>query len=120
VGEIRVVVRELASDVGTVRIGLYDDAKHYAEGINSFRFAVRPIRDRFSEWTVPAVPYGEYAISLYHDENNNALLDRNLANIPREPYGFSNDAKPLLGMPAFERARFVLDKEVLALEISIQ
>lgn len=120
VGEVRVVVTGLESDDGTVRIGLYDDAKNYKEGINSFRFSVQPIRERLCEWIIADVPYGDYAISLYHDENNNAFLDRNMVKIPNEPYGFSNDAKPKLGMPPYREAMFVLSDERLTLEIAIQ
>lgn len=51
------------------------------------------------------VPAGEYAISLIHDENGNGKLDKRLI-IPREGFGFSNDAPVAMGPPRFSRAAF--------------
>ena len=119
-GEVRVVVTGLKSDDGTVRLGLYNSEEAYAQGIDSFRHRVLPIRQRSCEWIIPDVPYGEYAVSLYHDENSNEILDRNLAGIPVEPYGFSNNAKPALGMPRYDAVKFVLANDAIALEITVQ
>jgi len=35
---------------------------------------------------------GSYAIRYFHDENNNEELDTNFIGIPKEGFGFSNDA----------------------------
>jgi uncharacterized protein (DUF2141 family) len=52
------------------------------------------------------IPPGTYAIGLYIDENKN--LDANFLGIPKEQYGFSNNAKAF-GIPKFEAASFVID-----------
>lgn len=36
---------------------------------------------------------GSYAVSVYHDENDNGSLDTGLFGIPKEPYGFSNNPR---------------------------
>ena len=51
------------------------------------------------------LPFGEYAISVYHDKNANQNLDTNLFKIPSEPYGFSNDARGSFGPPDFDAAK---------------
>ncbi|MFC0206298.1 DUF2141 domain-containing protein [Novosphingobium soli] len=51
------------------------------------------------------VPAGRYAISLIHDENGNGKLDTSVM-IPREGYGFSNDAPARMGPPRFAHAAF--------------
>ncbi len=51
------------------------------------------------------LPFGEYAISIYHDENSNKILDSNLFKMPTEPYGFSNNARGRFGPPSFEDAK---------------
>ncbi len=38
------------------------------------------------------LPAGTYALRLIHDENGNDQLDTNMVGIPKEGYGFSNDA----------------------------
>ena len=54
------------------------------------------------------IPPGTYAIGLYIDENENEKLDTNFLGIPKEQYGFSNNAKAF-GIPKFEAASFALD-----------
>ena len=54
---------------------------------------------------------GEYAISLFIDENSNGKLDTNAVGMPIEPYAFSNDASGTFGPPSFDKAKFVLGKD---------
>ena len=55
------------------------------------------------------IPPGIYAIGVYIDENDNEKLDTNFLGIPKEQYGFSNNAKAF-GIPKFEAASFVIEK----------
>jgi len=48
------------------------------------------------------LPKGDYAISLFHDENDNLKLDTNLLGLPKEGYGFSKNFRPRMGPPNFE------------------
>ena len=48
------------------------------------------------------LPYGQYAISVYHDINGDGELDTKLFGIPKEPVGFTNDARGSFGPPSFE------------------
>ena len=52
------------------------------------------------------IPPGTYAIGVYIDENEK--LDTNFLGIPKEQYGFSNNAKAFV-IPKFEAASFVID-----------
>jgi len=65
------------------------------------------------------VPAGRYAVSLIHDENGNGKLDTRLM-IPREGYGFSNDAPVRMGPPKFERAAFTVEGELVRLAIRMR
>ena len=55
------------------------------------------------------LPEGEYAISAYHDLNSNGALDTNPIGIPKEPYGFSNDAAGNFGPPSFDDAKIKVE-----------
>ena len=52
---------------------------------------------------------GRYALSAFHDENDNGELDTNLLGIPSEGYGFGNDASAAFGPPRFEAAAVDVD-----------
>jgi len=55
---------------------------------------------------------GIYSISLFHDENNNGVLDnKGFFGIPSEPYGFSNNPSTTFGPPSFEKCAFLIDKD---------
>ena len=54
---------------------------------------------------------GEYAVSLFIDENSNNKLDSNGVGIPIEPYAFSNDASGSFGPPSFDKAKFSVGKD---------
>ena len=52
------------------------------------------------------IPDGIYAIGIFVDTNNNNKMDRNFLGIPKEQYGFSNNAKGSFGPPSFKDASF--------------
>jgi uncharacterized protein (DUF2141 family) len=65
------------------------------------------------------VPYGEYAISVFHDINGNGKLDKNLFGAPKEPYGFSQNFKPTFSQPKFDDCRFVFNETNASITINL-
>ena len=55
-----------------------------------------------------AVAAGEFAVSMFHDENANYTLDRNFLGVPKEGWGTSRDAKANFGPPSYSDARVML------------
>ena len=51
---------------------------------------------------------GKYAFKYFHDENKNETLDLNWIGIPKEGYGFSNNASGIFGPPSFKKMIFVM------------
>ena len=49
---------------------------------------------------------GQYAIRYFHDENKNEELDTNFIGIPKEGFGFSNDAIGKFGPKDFSEWLF--------------
>lgn len=69
--------------------------------------------------TIENLPEGEYALSVIHDLNENGKLDSNLIGIPKEPYGFSNDAAGNFGPPSYEKALVKLNSEKLRITVKL-
>ena len=67
------------------------------------------------------LPFGEYAAILWHDENENGILDHSWG-MPAELMGFSNHWKLsiLSGMPTFDKLRFVFNKQNPNCEIHVK
>ena len=56
---------------------------------------------------------------MFHDENDNGRLDENAWGVPTEGYGFSNNARGLLGAPSFDSAQVTLDGNDRSIAISL-
>jgi uncharacterized protein (DUF2141 family) len=110
-GTLKVIVEGLKSDSGSVQIGLFNTEDSWEDKEEKFKGAIIPIKDKKVEWVLENIPYGEYAVRFYHDENNNNELDGNFIGIPTESYGFSNNAKAIFSMPSYDKAKFVFDSD---------
>ena len=53
-----------------------------------------------------------YAIGIFVDKNYNNKMDRNLFGVPKEQFGFSNNAKGNFGPPSFKDASFVVSGDI--------
>lgn len=62
--------------------------------------------------TFSDLPYGDYAVIVFHDVNGNGILDHKFG-FPNEPMGFSNDWKLSLfsGMPTFGKLKIEFSAE---------
>lgn len=57
------------------------------------------------------IPKGMYAVKIFHDENENKVLDVNAANHPVEKFGFSNNFFGSYSeLPPYEKVLISIDK----------
>jgi uncharacterized protein (DUF2141 family) len=116
-----VEVTNLESDKGVLVVVLLDSAVQYDAGDSFFRSEEKiPIRDGKASVSFEQIPYGTYAVKIFHDENSNGKLDSNFVGYPKEGFGFSNDAMGKFGPPTFEQAAFPIETEKLRIEITAQ
>lgn len=106
---------------GFLFLAIYDDEKAYQEAVDGggeelsedgsiynerVYLNTKPVHKRIIN-----IPDGEYAMVFFIDANENEKLDKNFIGIPKEQYGFSNNAMGAFSAPTFEQAKFtVLDK----------
>lgn len=100
---LEIVIANIQDSEGTLMIALHDSDETFP---NDEPRMTRTATAKKGEVTVTFedLPEGNYAISLYHDLNDNQELDKNLMGIPKEPFGFSNDAMGTFGAPSFEKS----------------
>jgi len=120
--DIAVNVTGLNSDKGKVRIAIFNTKNTYTEddgsGDKAFQKVAATISGQRASCTFSAVPYGTYAIKLFHDEENSGKFLKNIFGIPKVQYGFSNNARGRFGPAAFEKAQFQVDKPEVKVEIT--
>ena len=68
--------------------------------------------------TVPDLPPGKYAVAAYVDNNRNGRQDKNFG-VPKEIYGFSNDARGVFGPPDFSAVAFEIGESAVTKSIQL-
>src|SRR6202022_443464 len=104
-GDLTVAVAGVHSRAGTLMIGLYDTAAGFDKAIEQSTkqgllndptrvvgLAMRAVTGTQS-FVFKNLERGSYAIIVFHDENDNGMLDENYWGVPTEGYAFSNNAQ---------------------------
>lgn len=99
---------------GVVRIALFQSAEGFP-GDASKALRTQPAKIDPQTLTAQVVfselPQGTYAVIIFHDENGNGKLDKNLVGIPKEGYGASNNPAKKMRPPTFDEAKFSLTSD---------
>jgi len=108
-GTITVEVIGINEIEGQISIGLHNDESSFPNKGKVFMGAKVKVTRNTLSYTFRDVPFGIYAVGLYHDSNSNGRLDKNFMGIPTEGYAFSNNRFGIFGKPpVFEKASFEL------------
>ena len=69
---------------------------------------------------VSAGEMGQYAVVVYHDENDNHKFDRNWIGLPIEGFGISNDPTLFLAPPSFEESAFEVNGDLTHVNVEVK
>jgi uncharacterized protein (DUF2141 family) len=116
--DLTIDVKGMTSDKGVVLIALYDKTDAWMK--KAVKFASVAAKPDSVSVVLKDLPEGEYAASIFHDENGNGKLDTNAIGMPIEPYSFSNDAAGTFGPPTFEQSKFKLDGEKKSITVNFK
>lgn len=106
-GTLIIEIGSLRNNDGQVAISIHNGEEGYPGGEETMVQAkYASIKDGKAIAEFKDLPYGEYAISAFHDEDKNEKLDTNWIGIPKEGTGASNNAKGKMGPPKYEDAKF--------------
>jgi uncharacterized protein (DUF2141 family) len=103
---ITVTVKGIDSNEGQIFLALYDNESDFLD--KSFKGTKSKIQNNQCVVTFENIPSGVYAVSIFHDANDNGKMDTNFMGIPKEDYGCSNDASGFMGPPKWSDAKFEL------------
>ena len=118
-GEIKLEIKNFGSNDGFVMIALFNNNEDYSNQGKPFKTAKLEIQNNVVNYIFEGLPFGEYAIKLFHDENNNEELDKGLFGIPTEDYAFSNNASGSFGPASYEDAKFELSKKSVTQKLEL-
>ncbi|MBK7410493.1 MAG: DUF2141 domain-containing protein [Saprospirales bacterium] len=118
-GTLQLEITNIRDTRGMIRVGVFqredgfpDQEKVYWGGAFSPQKGEMII-------DIPELPFGNYALAIYHDLNNNGRLDKNIWGIPTEPYGFSGAVKAKWSAPHFREVSFSFSPEIKKQRISL-
>lgn len=107
--DLTVEITGMEIDNGKVFLALFDSEETFLKSGKDIRGTQAIVKDKKAIAYFKGLKKGEYAISIFHDENNNGKMDTKIFGIPKEPYGFSNNAKGFMGPPKFKDSKFMVD-----------
>ncbi|EED32345.1 hypothetical protein NOR53_3588 [gamma proteobacterium NOR5-3] len=93
---------------GSIMAAVFDSAEAWEDNGKAVAVDKDSVYGPSARLIFPNLPAGDYAVKLYHDEDNNGKLDSNMLGIPSEGFGFSNNPNAL-GEPDFEEAAFIIN-----------
>jgi uncharacterized protein (DUF2141 family) len=107
-GKLTVIVNDIDKPSGEVRVALYNSENTFLDPKKFVAVKSMAVGSHTSVTLEFAnLPYGNYAVTTYHDINSNRKLDQNTFGIPEEPYDMTN-LKVKWRKPTFNEVKFPL------------
>jgi len=119
---LTILVTGVRNNKGRISLALFQGETGVpGDGSKAIRLQQAEIeaQTRSAQFVLKGVPYGLYAISVFHDENMNGRVDKNFVGAPKEGYGASNNPKKRMGPPPFDEAKFSLNQPAQSIEIRL-
>lgn len=117
--DLRVTVEGLRNDKGHVRFALYNEPDRFPDRAGVIEGGRAKVVGGRAVFVFQNVKPGRYAVSVFHDENDDGKFNRSLIGLPLEGYGFSNNAKVTLSAPSFTEAAFTVPEAGASIAITI-
>jgi len=110
--DLTVTVRNIDKFKGVIMIALYDSDSSWLQKGKEYRGAMVEVTATTLTYVFKDLPFGTYALLIYHDKNSDGELNKNWLGLPNEGYCFSNNYKPLAGAPKYKEAVFKFSKQM--------
>lgn len=114
---LEITVTNIKEIKGKITLSLYNDEKFFPKEGQEFRTASIPVNGNIVKYSFTGLPFGEYAVALFHDKNSDGICNRNFLGKPKEGYGFSRNYNPKLSAPDFKDCKILLNRN---LQINIE
>jgi len=118
-GTITIIMTGFGNNEGDCWFAIDNSPEVYEREDSVWIGKILPIKDQQVIVVIDSIPYGEYAIRVFHDENRNGKIDTDFLGIPDEDYGYSNDASGWFGPPSWEKAKFIFDQPEMTIKIEV-
>ena len=105
---VELTVTGIKPSVGVIRVAIFAGVDGFPDHEKATKkVVVQP--DGETVTTRLDIELTTFAIAVYQDADNNGTLTKGALGIPKERYGFSNNARGQFGPPTFDQAKTSLD-----------
>jgi len=106
---LTIEVASFENTKGVLRVCVTDQKDDF---LKSCAFSkIVTVEDDTVSLKIENIEKGNYAVSVYHDENNSGILETGgVFGIPLEPYGFSNNPTMTFG-PSYKKSVFKMTSD---------
>jgi len=100
--DLKITFKSIKNPTALLWVAVFDEKSHFL--VQGKAVKVGKVQPQGSQGILQLKGFrpGTYAVAVYQDTNSNERLDQNFLGIPKEPYGFSNDATGVFGPPSFD------------------
>ncbi len=106
--QLEVELRQVIKGEGSLKIGVFNKAEDFKNRTSPAYTCVVPANDTLVKCIIKNIVSGTYAVAVYHDENNDDMLNKRKLGIPDEGVGFSDAGLKSFKPPDFSKASFYL------------
>jgi len=112
---LRIQIENIEDINGILNIGIFNHENTFPIEGKEFRTVVAKVNKSTETVLIKDLPKGEYAISIFNDENLDDKCNTNFLGLPKEDYGFSNNFRPRFSAPKFDdcKLKFVNDTTII-------
>lgn len=119
-GVLTIVVNGIQTQAGSIRLVIYNSAATFLERDKHAYRVIKPVGNHASLSFELTIPHAYYAITCYHDINENQRLDQSALGYPLEPYAMSNNVNIKWRRPTFNETKFAFDKENQTINLDLK
>lgn len=119
-GTLVLEVQNIKTGDGMIWVGVYASASDFLIKEKATLVGIKVDSKKQMTIEIPNLEYGEYALAVFHDENNNGEMDRNLVGIPSEPFAFSKPPVSKFRIPTFEEVKFTFEPQKVKLTTKLK
>jgi uncharacterized protein (DUF2141 family) len=100
--DLKIEFNGMSSKKGTLQVAIYRKQDSFPEKKGAYKGKIQEASNNLVIFE--NLPKDTYAVAVYHDENGNGKIDKNIVGMPTEKYGFSNNARGTFSAPSFQEA----------------
>ena len=118
VSKLKIEILNIQKSGGTLRVGIYKPGEKFktASPFVNRQIRIEQVGNQRVEFELPP---GTYAVALYHDLNDNNKIDKYFFGYPKEPFGLSNNFRPLFSAPKFQDCALDLPEQGKSISIRL-